>query len=124
MSLFCWPCNIPISCLKSQRNHAIQKPFISKMSISKTTDFEITKILIFAPTKFNNTFIQTAKCSSSLSSPGELDKGFPTNVVIFVKGIHISFVLKFSKYVFFYDIFLDIRNLIYISNILFIIQVS
>ncbi|KAL3648929.1 hypothetical protein CASFOL_005332 [Castilleja foliolosa] len=85
MSLFSWSCNIPISCPKSQRNYALQRPFISKMIIPKTPDLGITKISISTPTK--HTFIQAAKLSSSLSSPEDLDKGFAPNVIIFVKGL-------------------------------------
>ncbi|KAI3469509.1 hypothetical protein Pfo_026172 [Paulownia fortunei] len=87
MALFCSPCKPPILCPKFQRNYAIQRPFTLKTSIYKTSNFEISKISISAPAKFFNTFTQKAKSCSSLSSLGELDKGSPSTVIIFVKGL-------------------------------------
>ncbi|KAK6130310.1 hypothetical protein DH2020_035945 [Rehmannia glutinosa] len=87
MALFCSPCKLPILCTKSQINCAIQTPFTSKTSISKTSNSEITKNSICASAKSVDTFIQTAKCRSSLSSPGELDKDASSSVIIFIKGL-------------------------------------
>lgn len=91
MALFCSSCKPPIVCPKFQRNYAIQRPLTLKTSISKTSNFEISKISISAPDKLLN---KKAKCRSSLSSPGELEEGPPSSVIIFIKGTHFSLVLK------------------------------
>ncbi|KAK4425734.1 Organelle RRM domain-containing protein 1, chloroplastic [Sesamum alatum] len=90
MALFSSPCKPPIMCPKFHRIRAIQTPFSSKSSISKTSNLDAPRISISAPAKLINTPIQKAQFRSSLSSPAELDEGIPSSVIIFVKGLSQS----------------------------------
>lgn len=91
MALFCSPFKPPILCPKFPRNcYAIQSPLKPRTSILKTS-----KITISAPTKILN---NKAKCSSNLSSSGELDEEPPCSAVIFVKGIAFYIELTIFKF--------------------------
>ncbi|PIN20621.1 hypothetical protein CDL12_06683 [Handroanthus impetiginosus] len=77
------PCKHPIPCPNLLINYAIRRHFSPKISISKTSNVEISRLSVPAPA----TVIQKTKCCSSLSSPGELDREAPSGVKIFIKGL-------------------------------------
>ncbi|KAL7144632.1 hypothetical protein ABFS83_07G025500 [Erythranthe nasuta] len=87
MALFCPPWKPPIPYPKSHRNYAIQTPFTAKTSIPRNPNSEFSKTSISAPAKLIDSFIHKNKPSSSLSYPGESDKGASSNVIIFIKGL-------------------------------------
>lgn len=78
-------------------NYAIQQPFMPKTLIPKNPNFDISKIAIYGPAKpkFIDSVTHQAKCSSSLSHPGELDKEAPSSLIIFIKGTHFPFFNNF-----------------------------
>ncbi|GER44750.1 RNA-binding family protein [Striga asiatica] len=88
MAFSCSPCKLPIIVPNLRRNYAIQRPTMPKTSISKTPNFKITQFSVSTPSNvITDTFIQTAKHSSNLNSPDELDIEAPSNVIVFIKGL-------------------------------------